>query len=135
MQSLFQDVRYAGRMLRKSPAFTVIAVLTLALGIACTAAVFSIVNAAILQPLRYGHPDRLVLVWEAQPTGAFNNPPPQVYLAWRERAKVFEQLAALSDTSFDLRGTPPIRLGAAEATANFFQAIASPTGTARRCWC
>src|SRR5207253_5815577 len=56
-------------------------------------------------------------------TGAFNNPPPQVYLAWRERAKVFEQLAALSDTSFDLRGTPPIRLGAAEATANFFQAV------------
>lgn len=95
----------------------------MALGIASTTVVFSIVNVVIFGHMRYGHPERLALVWVAQPRGEFTNPSEQVYLAWRERATAFEQLSVLADTSFDLRGNPPVRLGAARATANFFTAV------------
>ena len=123
IESLLRDLRYGLRMLRKNPGFTAVAVITIALGIASTTVVFSVVNLVLLQPLRYGHPERLALVWAADPRGEFTNPPEPVYLAWRDRATAFEQLAALADTSFDLRGNPPVRLGAAQATANFFTAV------------
>jgi putative ABC transport system permease protein len=124
MESLLRDVRFAIRGLARSPLIVSIAVATVAVGIASTTVVFSIVNATMLQPLRYGNPDRLVLVWMARRHKAgYGNPPAQVYLAWRERAKSFESLAALADASFDLRGNPPVRVGAAEATANFFPAV------------
>ena len=123
LETLFQDARYATRVLRKSPGFTAVAVITLALGIASATTVFSIVNAALLQPLRYGHPERLALVWAARPNGGFSNPGTEWYLAWRERAKSFEQLAGLGQRPLVLRGNPPVLLGAAEATANFFTAV------------
>lgn len=123
MEALLKDLRLAVRGLARSPLIVLTAVGTLAVGIASTTAVFSVVNAALLQPLRYGHPERLALVWMARRQKAgYGNPPAQVYVDWRERAKSFEELAALADTSFDLRGNPPVRIGAAEATANFFSA-------------
>jgi hypothetical protein len=77
----------------------------------------------LFQPLRYGNPDRLVLVWEARRAKpGYGNPPAEVYVAWRDRAKSFEQLAALANVSFDLRGDPAVRIGGVEATANFFSA-------------
>ena len=112
------------RQIVRSPLIALTAVTTLAVGIASTTVVFSIVNAAVLQPLRYGNPDRLALVWMARrQKPGYGNPSPQVYAAWRDRAKSFEQMAALADTSFDLRGDPPVRLGGVEATANFFSAV------------
>jgi putative ABC transport system permease protein len=123
MRTLLNDLRLAIRGLARSPLIVLTAVATLALGIASTTAVFSIVNAALFQPLRYGNPDRLVLVWEARRAKpGYGNPPAEVYVAWRDRAKSFEQLAALANVSFDLRGDPAVRIGGVEATANFFSA-------------
>jgi len=99
LESIWADVRYALRQLRRSPGFTAAALLTLALGIGANAAIFSIVQAVLLRPLPYQHPERLVVVWQTdaihRSTGAWFNTYRE-FEAWKENSQNFEQLAALS---------------------------------------
>jgi putative ABC transport system permease protein len=95
MNRLVQDVRCGWRALRKSPVFTVVAILTLALGIGANAAIFTLVNAVLLRPLPFPEPDRLVFVWED--TNIFGLKDSVVSLAnyadWRAQNHVFQQTA------------------------------------------
>jgi predicted permease len=91
MHPLFQDLRYGARMLLKNPGFTVIAVVTLALGIGATTAIFSVVNAALLRPLPYPDAERLLTI-EQSGSGAGE----PKFLFWREHSQSFEAMAAYS---------------------------------------
>ena len=125
----WQDLRFAARMLMKHPAFTIIATLTLALGIGANTAIFSIVNAVLLRPLPYPEPDRIMFVDEADRTNAtaarFAISLPD-YLDWRRDNTVFENLALCRPGSSNLSEIPgrdPERISAALVTANFFKVI------------
>ena len=125
MNTLLQDFRYAFRKLVQEPAFTVIAVLTLALGIGANTAIFSVVNAVLLRPLPYPEPERLVYLNET--TGGTNTAIALPnYIDWRNDAKSFEHLAISRLESRNLSGIPgrePERVSVAFVTANFFNVI------------
>src|SRR5688572_5509244 len=94
--SWWQDVRYAARSLRKSPGFTLVAAITLALGVGANTAIFSVVNAVMLRPLPFSNPGQLVRIWESNvergwPTFGVSNPN---FLDWRAHAKSFQAMAA-----------------------------------------
>ena len=99
---LWQDLRYGLRMLARNPAFTIVAVIALALGIGANSAIFSVVNAVLLRPLPYKNPDALMTVWEdATHMGfPFNTPSPANFIDWREQNTVFEGMAAMAQTQF-----------------------------------
>src|SRR6266513_5849660 len=128
-EQLWQDLRFAVRMLLKQPGFTIIAAVTLALGIGANTAIFSIVNAVLLRPLPYPKADRIVFLAEADKTnampGTFSVSLPD-YLDWRRDNTVFENLALSrveSTTLSDIRGRSPEQISTALATANFFKVI------------
>jgi len=124
MESLWQDLRYGARMLLKNPGFTLIAVLTLSLGIGANTAIFSVVNAVLLKPLPYAHPDRLVWVTEFFPHNRGEMTGSPDFIEWRTQAGVFEHLAAFSTDSANLTGSgEPERLTAVRATANLFPSL------------
>ena len=98
MRSVGQDIRQTVRMLRRSPGFAVVAILTLALGIGATSAIFSVVNGVLLSPFRYSDPDRLVVVWErnlARGLPYMVVSPPN-YADWRDQNSVFAGMGAFS---------------------------------------
>jgi putative ABC transport system permease protein len=101
MGTLFQDVRYGLRMLRKNPGFAAVAVLTLALGIGANSAIFTIVNAVLLQPLPYPGPDRLVYLNEGNSGSSIGYPN---YVDWVAQNHVFEHMGAMQAVSFVLTG-------------------------------
>jgi putative ABC transport system permease protein len=103
MQTLWQDLKYALRMLAKSPAFAAIAILTLALGIGANTAIFSIVYSVILEPLPYPHPEQLVMVW-SKLNGERNRVSPGDFLDWKRESSAFQSLSAWTGASFDLSG-------------------------------
>ena len=90
--TLVQDLRFALRWLRKSPGFTAVSVLTLALAIGANAVVFSVLNALILRPLNVPQPDSLYAVWRVSPGTAYESYPD--YLDLRDRNRSFDGLAA-----------------------------------------
>src|SRR5262245_61628242 len=98
MGDLWQDVRYAARVFAKQPAFASAAVLTLALGIGATTAIFSVVYGVLLKPLPFQDPERLVSLAHVAPHGAGANHGPGTYLTYRENQQVFEAVGAWDPT-------------------------------------
>lgn len=106
VETLFQDVRYGFRQLRRSPGFTVIAILTLALGIGANAVIFSAVNSVLLRPLPYPNANRLVQVWSTNPHtnpwGEWVSYPD--FVDWWTQNKVFEDLVTYRTTLTNITG-------------------------------
>src|SRR5713226_6944697 len=124
LETLFQDLRYAGRMLLKNPGFTAIAVLTLVLGIASTAAIFSVVYGVLLRPLPYPEPDQIVQLWEVSAKGARMNFPEPNFSDIRSASQTLEALAECNAGPFTITGgTEPTRTLAAEVSRDFFKVM------------
>ena len=104
MGTLLKDLRYGLRVLLKSPGFTVVAVLTLAIGIGANAAMFSLVNGVLLRGLPFPEPDRLVIVYSASPQFPHMSSSYLNYLDWAARSKSFSAMSAFRNDSFNLTG-------------------------------
>src|SRR6476646_7765574 len=102
LSDLVQDLRYGLRMIAKTPAISAITIIALALGIGANTAIFSVVNAVLLRPLPFEHPDQLVMVWDNATHLGFpkDTPSPANFLDWRQQTHDFSGLAALSWSSF-----------------------------------
>ena len=134
METLLKDIRYGVRGLWKRPGFTVVAVLTLALGIGANTAIFSVVNAVLLRPLQFRDPDRLVIIWEDAGFLGFprNTPAPANYVDWKNQSQSFEDVAATVEQTFNLTGDGnPERVAAYAVTANFFPLFGVPPAVGR----
>src|ERR1700694_1964166 len=95
MDSLWKDLRFAIRVLCRSPGFSGVALLALVLGIGANTAIFSVVNAVLIRPMPFRDPSRLVMVWETSPrTGKNNVANPQNFADWQKRNRSFEKMAA-----------------------------------------
>lgn len=118
---MLQDFRYALRTLLKSPGFTAVALLTLALGIGANTAIFSFVNSILLTPLPYPDADRIVRVLEKPPGGGGNGISTLTYLDWQNQNTVFDYMAAQTADRYTLTGRgDPVQLLAGKATAHYF---------------
>lgn len=129
LDSSLTDLGYGLRMLRKHPGFAALAVMTLALGIGATTAVFSLVNAVLLRALPYGHPERLVFLWEPNPHipgvpleawGPFNGD----FYDWQKQSQSFSRMALFSTDRLNLsvNGTA-MRVSGSRITGDFFQLL------------
>jgi putative ABC transport system permease protein len=120
MQNLLQDLRYAFRLLAKSPGFTAIAILTLALGIGANTAIFSVVNGVLLRPLAFRDPSQLVIVAEKSPYPTISTSY-QNFVDWRDQSRSFESMEATRGAGLSLTGAgDPELLFARMATAGLF---------------
>jgi putative ABC transport system permease protein len=137
METLFQDIRYSVRTMLKSPGFTAVAILSLALGIGANTSIFSIVNTLLLKPLPYKNPDRLAQVFrETEEPGKgieaselWSYPKFQVV---RDNSEAFEQVAAVSDQAFPVTDTDnPERLNAEMVSASYFPMLGIEAGLGR----
>ena len=126
MDDILQDVRYALRLCLRTPGFTFVAVLALALGIGANTAIFTIVNAVLLEPMPFRDPGRLVVMWEtnARRPGKPNTIAPSNFVRWRERATAFERMAPFYDYRINLTGAgEPEELIGMDVTPDFFPAL------------
>ena len=132
---MLRDLRYAFRVLAKSPVFTGIAVLTLALGIGANTSIFSVVNAVLLRPLPYPEPNRLISIQERTdtfPSGAVSYPN---FLDWREAQRSFTDIGLVRRDNFNLAtakgGTEPRQIVGARVTWNFLSIMKLPVRLGR----
>ena len=127
MQLSGRDLRYGARLLGKSPAFTTVALLTLALGMGAATAIFSVVDTVLLKPLPFRDAERLLVIWEKDPSQNRYKMPvaPANFLAWQTQGRAVEQMAAVQDTRLNLTGGPnghvdPEELKAERVSAGLF---------------
>jgi predicted permease len=127
MDTLFQDIRFGWRLLRRSPGFTIAAVLALALGVGATTAIFSVLDRVVLRPLPYSDPDRLAMVWETNDAKglAHERISPVNFGDYRNLSQVFDDASAWWYPQLNLTetGHDPLRVTAIEASGNFFKVI------------
>ena len=132
IENFAQDLRFGLRTHSKTPAFAAVAILTLALGIGANTAIFSVVHAALLRPLPYAQPDRLLTIGEVRSQEELSGPLSLQswnasypdFLDWRAQSKTFESLAGFTGDGFTLRGAgEPESVSAVEATTNFFSTL------------
>jgi len=127
MNSLINDLRFGLRMMVRNPVFTLIAVVTLALGIGANTAIFSVVDAVLLRPLPYPHADRLVFLWStmnSQGVPQSGSALPD-YHGWRDENKVFDGLGGFYYGDFNLAtaNEPPERIQGAYVSTDLFQIL------------
>jgi predicted permease len=124
MNAFLQDIRYALRMLAKSPGFLGIASLTLALGIGANTALFSVVNGVLLNPLPYPHPDRLVALYSRTATFSESSISYPNFLDWQRNNRSFAAMAAYRSENFNLTGAgEPERVRGEMVSADFFSIL------------
>src|SRR5262245_64043325 len=106
MQTLWQDLRYGARMLLKKPGFTLVAIITLALGIGANAAIFSVINSVLLRPLPYPQPERLVWIWGTNPSADIKQETASLpdFVDWKEQCQSFAAMGGFTNFSSILRG-------------------------------
>ena len=124
-EALLQDLRFGFRVLTKHKGFTIVAVLTLALGIGANTAIFSVVHELLLSPLPYNDADRLVMVWEVTPEGRHQNTTSRAnFRSWQQQTSSFETLAAFTDQRINLtENGEPEELAAQVATTDLFKVL------------
>ena len=123
VETCWQDLRFAVRILLKSPGFTSVAILTLALGIGANTAIFSLVNGVLLRPLPYRNPNRLTMVWEKSRDGSPENVGYATYLDWKSQNKSFEEIAIYSSWQPVLQVGEPEQLSGLRVTSNYFRTL------------
>src|SRR5580658_4990958 len=126
LHSVLSDCRFALRQLRKSPAFTVVAVLTLALGIGANTAVFSILDAVLIRPLPYPHAERLVKVntYNLKSGDSYGKTAYPDFVDWSEQNHFFRKIASYEEKAFNLAGIPqPERIRGEVVSSDFFETL------------
>ncbi len=125
MENFFQDVRYSLKTLFNKPSYTAIGVITLALGIGATTAIFSVVNAVLLRSLPYKDADRIVALNRDASQGGLSGTVSLEFLALQQQSEAFDQVAAYSSDNFNLTGAgEPERIGCARVSASLFPLLA-----------
>src|SRR5215813_7922414 len=116
MATFLQEIRFGLRVLRKNPGFTLVAILTLALGIGANSAIFSLVSGILFRPLPFAEPDRLMSIRASYPRGAF--------VAMRDQVRTLDVAAYAEGHEFNLTGVgEPVRLTATQVSAEFFSVL------------
>src|ERR1700727_982231 len=129
MAELMRNLRFAFRLLRKSPGFALVAVFIMALGIGANTAIFSVVHAVLLEPLPFHDADRLVQIWHVPPQKSFPGMTRFAvsaanFLDWKKQNHVFEQMALYSGARYDMTGTgKPESVTASPVSADFFSVL------------
>src|SRR5215207_6705897 len=127
VEDLRQDIVFGLRVLRRNPVFSLVAVVTLALGIGANTALFSITNAVVFRPLPFPEPERLLTLWEtsAKSETARLIVSPANYFDWREQARSFEEMGAYTEDFYNISedDTRPERVAGANATPSLFRAL------------
>src|SRR5262249_17250899 len=126
MQTLWQDLRYGARMLLKKPGFTLVAVITLALGIGANTAIFTVVNAVLLRPLAYHEPERIMALWPDRPGSDFQGVSEAKFVFWRAESRSFDGLAATQGVGSGINlsgGNEPEFVSGMRVSVDFFRVL------------